>query len=252
MTTAAMLGPPTGGILLASADRSLRPRFLRNFEDRRSPVQQVFGGAEALVKLEAGGWEVVFLDRGLPDLAVEELEQIIRQRFPGVDVVVLEPEVQPATAALARGSSHPRGSEWSKSSAAVSTHGSAGPYLLPDESQDQPAPEATVIPLPGMIGHSEVMNHLYRLARLVAPRNTTVLLLGPTGTGKELVAAAIHQLSPRRTHPFVVVNCADIPEALLESESFSAMCSGGSPGRRSPWNARRRRLPMLLPLRKAT
>ncbi len=109
MTTAAMLGPPTGGILLASADRSLRPRFLRNFEDRRSPVQQVFGGAEALVKLEAGGWEVVFLDRGLPDLAVEELEQIIRQRFPGVDVVVLEPEVQPATAALARGSSHPRG-----------------------------------------------------------------------------------------------------------------------------------------------
>jgi DNA-binding NtrC family response regulator len=221
MTTAAMLGPPTGGVLLASADPSLRQRFLRGFEDRRSPVQQVFGGAEALVKLETGDWNIVFLDRELPDLAVEELMQIIRHRFPGIEVVILEAEAKPAPEVPSAGQAHSRArTDWSKSSSSAPAKNVVGPYLLPDELQEQPEPEALVIPLPGMIGHSEVMNHLYRLGRLVAPRNTTVLILGPTGTGKELVARAVHELSPRRARSFVVVNCAAIPEALLESELF--------------------------------
>ena len=64
------------------------------------------------------------------------------------------------------------------------------------------------------------MASVYRLARLVSPRDTTVLLTGETGTGKELVARAIHQLGPRSAHPFVVANCAAIPEALFEAELF--------------------------------
>jgi transcriptional regulator with GAF, ATPase, and Fis domain len=75
-------------------------------------------------------------------------------------------------------------------------------------------------PLPGMIGSSAAMQSVYRLARLVAPRTTTVLILGPTGSGKELVARALHQLSPRGAKAFVAVNCAAIPEALVESELF--------------------------------
>jgi transcriptional regulator with PAS, ATPase and Fis domain len=75
-------------------------------------------------------------------------------------------------------------------------------------------------PLPGMIGRSEAMQRIYRLAQLVAPRSTTVLVMGATGSGKELVARALHALSPRAAKPFVAVNCAAIPEALLESELF--------------------------------
>jgi transcriptional regulator with GAF, ATPase, and Fis domain len=76
------------------------------------------------------------------------------------------------------------------------------------------------LPLPGMIGHSPSMQRVNRLARLVAARQSTVLLTGETGTGKELVARALHSLSPRSQRPFVVINCAAIPEALLEAELF--------------------------------
>ena len=64
------------------------------------------------------------------------------------------------------------------------------------------------------------MRELERLVRLVAPRSTTVLIEGETGTGKEVVARALHRLSRRSAMPFVVLNCAAIPESLLEAELF--------------------------------
>jgi DNA-binding NtrC family response regulator len=75
-------------------------------------------------------------------------------------------------------------------------------------------------PLPEMVGESQGMLKLARLIRLVAPRTSTVLIEGETGTGKELVARAVHQLSRRVNKPFVVLNCAAIPETLLEAELF--------------------------------
>ena len=74
--------------------------------------------------------------------------------------------------------------------------------------------------LPEMVGGSEPMRELARLIRLVAPRSTTVLIEGETGTGKEVVARALHRLSERAGKPFAVLNCAAIPEALLEAELF--------------------------------
>jgi DNA-binding NtrC family response regulator len=74
--------------------------------------------------------------------------------------------------------------------------------------------------IPELIGNSSCMFEISRRIRLVAPRSTPVLIEGPTGSGKELVAEALHKLSTRSRKPFVAINCAAIPEALLEAELF--------------------------------
>ncbi len=74
--------------------------------------------------------------------------------------------------------------------------------------------------LPELIGNAPCMLDVSRRIRLVAPRSTPVLIEGPTGSGKELVAEALHRLSSRNRKPFVAINCAAIPEALLEAELF--------------------------------
>lgn len=75
-------------------------------------------------------------------------------------------------------------------------------------------------PIPGIIGSSPAMEEAYRVTRRVARSNASVLLLGETGTGKELIASAVHQLSNRASGPFVRVNCGALSENLLESELF--------------------------------
>lgn len=82
------------------------------------------------------------------------------------------------------------------------------------------AAAAAIGRLPEFVGGNPGMLEVSRRIRLVAPRTTPVLIQGPTGSGKELVARALHRLSPRSSKPWVVLNCAAIPEALLEAELF--------------------------------
>ena len=199
-----------GGALIASPNRGFREQVLDRLQGRCRPVQQALGGADALAKLAEGDWPFLFLDRRVPDLDTEELVAIIAKRFPGIQVVLLDS----ASAVSAE----------SEDEAMPSKPGSlpCGPQRIAQEdSNAKNTGEAqAATPLPGMIGVSPAMRHVYRLARLVAPRTTTVLIAGATGSGKELVARALHTLSPRAGKAFVAVNCAAIPEALLESELF--------------------------------
>ena len=84
----------------------------------------------------------------------------------------------------------------------------------------RPRPASPSERIPELIGDSACMLEISRRIRLVAPRTTPVLIEGPSGTGKEVVAEALHKLSTRSRRPFVAINCAAIPEALLEAELF--------------------------------
>src|SRR5262245_66152660 len=81
-------------------------------------------------------------------------------------------------------------------------------------------PNSPDAPLPGVVGDSPAMREVYRLTRLVARTRASVLTAGETGTGKEVIARALHKLSPRADGPYVRVNCGALSEGLLESELF--------------------------------
>jgi DNA-binding NtrC family response regulator len=212
MTTLPILSQSSdGGVLVASPSTFLRKQVLRSFDESGRVVHEASGGAEALVQLENGDWQVLFLDRRLPDLDAEELIVIIKRRFPGIEVVLLDSDSGQALPIYRESPTSDLGAP--QSDAVGAGDWSSERVPLPPE-----LPE--VEPLPGMIGSAGSMMHLYHMVRLIAPRTTTVLVLGATGTGKELVASALHKLSPRAARPFVIVNCAAIPEALLESELF--------------------------------
>src|SRR6185312_1441144 len=96
------------------------------------------------------------------------------------------------------------------------------PFMFPLPGSDGRMPKSEHLepPLPEIVGAAAAMQEVYRLVRLAAPRPTTVLLIGETGTGKEIIAKAIHKLSRRASGPFVRVNCGALHENLLESELF--------------------------------
>lgn len=95
----------------------------------------------------------------------------------------------------------------------------SGELLAPAGALES-TPAASKERIPELVGNAAVMLDVSRRIRLVAPRSTPVLIEGPTGSGKELVAEALHRLSSRNRKPFVAINCAAIPEALLEAELF--------------------------------
>ena len=92
-----------------------------------------------------------------------------------------------------------------------------GKRKRPDLETEEPASFQSC---PTLIGSSPIMQKLFAVVERVAPNDSSVLLVGATGTGKELVARAIHDKSPRRNGPFVDINCSAIPEGLIEAELF--------------------------------
>jgi transcriptional regulator with GAF, ATPase, and Fis domain len=181
-------------ILVASSDAEVRERVLRDPSLIGVEHTEACGGAQALARLKESCYDGVLLDRNLSDLDAAEIASVIRNQYPQTEVTWIDAQQYTPTPKLAVQRQGPQVTRFH--------------------------PPAFDSPLPGMIGDSAAMRKVYRLVRIVANRDTTVLITGETGTGKELVAEAIHALSPRAKQPFVVVNCAAIPEALLEAELF--------------------------------
>lgn len=233
-------------VVLASADAGLRQRLRASLTGLRWQVREAGGGAEAMAQLDASQPEALLVDSWLPDLEVGEFAGQIRMLYPGMELLRVDGGVDGAARSPRRNellhalreAQDGAGNDTAAWAAAPITvprsvgRGYTGTQEAPRQAlsvlmgrealvwQESPARVQPVVTLPEMVGASEAMQELARLIRLVAPRSTTVLIEGETGTGKEVVAKAIHRLSERAGKPFVVLNCAAIPEALLEAELF--------------------------------
>ncbi len=209
----------TRSVVLASADAGLRLRLSEGLSGMRWTVREAAGGADAMAQVEAMRPEALVLDSWLPDLEVGEFSAQMRTLYPAMDVLRVD-------ALLGRDASEVKSPRRNEILHALRLAQEAGPRSEAFVPEGRSAPESTqpgnakVETLPEMVGRSEAMRELARLVRLVAPRSATVLIEGETGTGKELVAKAVHRLSGRASKPFTVLNCAAIPESLLEAELF--------------------------------
>ncbi len=203
-----------GRVLVASSRADYRANLIGKLAADPSGAAEASGGADALMKLEGGGFQTLVLDSQIEDLDADELAEMIQARYPELNVVLIGAQTSAEQLSLDLSAGGVEALPTDQQEDAAGWGGS-------EEAAESRAHAAGRIePLPGMIGESRKMQQVYRLARLVAPRDTTVLIVGSTGTGKELVARGIHDLSRRNRGPFVVVNCAAIPESLLEAELF--------------------------------
>ena len=212
-------------VLLASADVEARGRLNRVLTGMRWRVREAGGGAEAIMLLDSTRPEALLIDSWLPDLEVSELCALVEHSYPALDVLRMD------GIALTSESRSPRRHELllalrelstrvgpTRSEAAQSLSLTASPSSTADRLPV--AEERPLLSLAELVGETECMRELAAMIRMVAPTSATVLIEGETGTGKELVAQAIHRLSTRREKPIAVLNCAAIPEALLEAELF--------------------------------
>jgi DNA-binding NtrC family response regulator len=199
------------GVLIVSPNRELRRELMSRVKSDRWRLMEAVSGAHALGQLEASDCQLLLLDPSLPDLNANEFQAMVRGQFPHMQIMALDRQTGLPLPSANRA---PLGDELAAQlgNDVVVT---GTPEIIGHEQLSK-----AVNPLPGMIGSSAAMQRVYHMSQLVARRDTTVLILGESGTGKDLVAQAVHNLSPRRSNPFVVINCAAIPEPLLEAELF--------------------------------
>lgn len=196
-----------------------------------------------MAALENNPAAALILDHWLPDLEVREFSELVGAMFPDVELIRIGDAVRKVPGRSARTGellhaiqcaqaeqqqglplAAPRSQGMTKPDARELVE--PAPLIEGRDASARPAADLFScnrhgsLALPDIVGTSAAMLQLAHLIRLVAPRSTSVLIEGPTGSGKELVASAVHRLSARAGKPFVTLNCAAIPESLLEAELF--------------------------------
>lgn len=201
-------------VLVVDDDRAFRLSTAELLRQDGYEVEGAGGAAEAAEALAASSFDLVLLDLRMPGLHGNRLVEVLRARGENVPILMI--------------------SGFGTVDAAVeSLHLGADDFLTKPVDPDvlsarvrdllarRPSAERLDdSPVTGMVGHAASMRHVFHAIRQVAPTDSTVLVTGETGTGKELVARGIHQLSRRSSGPFIPVNCAALAEGVLESELF--------------------------------
>jgi DNA-binding NtrC family response regulator len=219
----AAAGPTMGHVLLIDDDPVLIPEQVRQaFPAPRFKVEVAGTGGDGLALVSAKPPDVILLDLRLPDQSGMEVYQQIRKidaRIP-VIFVTLAKSAEAAIEAMKQGA-------YDYLFKPLDLHELrrvVGAALEVARRMRQPAVVAETAPDPdvdgAIVGSCPAMREVYKAIGRVAAQNVPVLITGESGTGKELVARAIYQHGPRAKAPFLALNCAAIPESLLESELF--------------------------------
>ena len=225
---------PPVRLLLVSASPELRGSLRDRLSHHRWSIREAESGAHALEELMESEPDVLLLDTRLPDLRPAEFSNLVRTLYPHLQMLTINAPA--GTPPPTEGAGIRPGEFAGRPSLESSTPNRLLSELTELLRLRTPVLRTPVDPVPalagsrplpaaqpswqGMVGASAAMQRVYHAARLVARRDTSVLVTGESGTGKDLVARAVHVASAREKQPFVVINCAAIPEALLEAELF--------------------------------
>jgi two-component system response regulator AtoC/two-component system nitrogen regulation response regulator NtrX len=185
-------------------------------------IQSARNAREALEKLETGTYDLIISDVNMPGISGLDLLDAVKTRDPECLVILITAYGSEVIAvdAMRRGAYDYLPKPFANDDLKITVRRALEKrrlrqenILLKERLQERSG-------LHAIVGASEGMQHVYELMEKVAPNDVTVLITGESGTGKEMVANAIHSLSHRHDGPFVRVNCAALPETLIESELF--------------------------------
>jgi DNA-binding NtrC family response regulator len=190
--------------------------------DHGFDVAQAGSGEQALKLLSEFAFDVIVSDLRLPGIDGRQVIDAALDRYPGIIAIVVTGygTMKDAVDAIKRGAADFVAKPFQFDELLHVLHTALEQRRLKSENAYLRQQLDTRFGLGAMVGKSEPMRTLFQLIETVAPTNATVLIIGETGTGKEVVARAIHQTGPRRAHRFVAINCSAIPETLLEAELF--------------------------------
>ncbi len=212
----------TPRILVVDDDKAVRAALRVNLRKGGYDVTVAESAQKALQALDERPQDLVLSDVSMPGMSGMELLPEIRERWPDVRVVIMtgRGSVQDAVAAMKSGADDYIIKPVSKDELLVIVRRALKEKALLAELVQLRAEVRERYGFENIVGCTPEMMELYELVETVAETSALVLITGPTGTGKELIAHAIHYRSQRRDRPFVRVHCAALPENLLESELF--------------------------------
>jgi len=185
-------------------------------------VTEAGDGEEAIEKLKQEFFDLVMLDLKMPKMGGLEALKHLKEINPGIPVLIMTAyaSVQTAVEALKQGAFDYLIKPLDMEEVKLMLIKTLDYHKLKKENRSLKKRLSKTFGFSEIVGNSKKMHELFEVLSLAAPSDTTILILGESGTGKELIANAIHQNSNRADKPFIKVNCAALPENLLESELF--------------------------------
>jgi two-component system response regulator HydG len=212
----------SGNILVVDDDRPHRTMLRTLLDGWGFSVEEADDGARAIERVQEKSYDLVLMDVRMVELSGLEALPEIKRFNPAIPIIIMTAysSVDTAVEALKKGAYDYLGKPLDFDELKLAIERAMDHSRLKEENRALKERLGSGFNTGDIIGRSRVMLELLETVSLVAPTEATVLITGDSGTGKELIAGAIHLNSPRREKPFIQINCAAITETLLESELF--------------------------------